>query len=148
MALVDITRIGLGFIQVTEQAEAEIPAKRAVEGKVSAFGRPFLFVFRRVEIGVPGAVPLVAAFFGDDIHHATCGTVTVTRGGRPAQNFNAFDHLGGDPRSIATGITLAAPAETHGITAGHWFTVDQDQRVFGSHTANINLTVIATLAAG
>ena len=148
MALVDVTRIGLRFIQVTKQAEAEIPAQRTIEGKVSAFGRAFLFVFRCVEIGIPGAVPLVAALFGDDIHHATGGAVTVTCGSRPAQDFNAFDHLRRHPGRIATGIALTAPTEAHGVTTGHWFTVDQDQGVFWAHPTNINLTVIAALAAG
>ena len=38
MALVDIPRVGLGFIEITVQTEAEIPAQRTVQAKVGAFG--------------------------------------------------------------------------------------------------------------
>jgi hypothetical protein len=61
--LVDIPGIGLRFIQVTVQTEAEIAAQRAAQAKVGTFGRAFVFVFRRVEIAVPRTVPgLVSRF--------------------------------------------------------------------------------------
>ncbi len=75
MPLVNITRIRLRFVEVAIQAEAEIPAQRAVQAKVSAFGRAFVFMFRRVEIGIPGTVPLATAFFGNDIAYATRRTL-------------------------------------------------------------------------
>ena len=53
MALVDIPGVGLRFVEVTEQAEAEIAAQRAAEAEVSAFGGAFILVLRGVHIGVP-----------------------------------------------------------------------------------------------
>ncbi len=148
MTLVDIPGIGLRFIQITVQTEAEIPAHWAVQAKVGTFGRAFVFVFRGIEIGIPRTVPFIAAFFGDDIHHAARSSVAVTCCGRTTQHFNTLDHFRWHPGGIATGITLAAPALTHGVTAGHRLTVDQNQGVFWTHTTNINLTVVTALAAG
>ncbi|UNA34805.1 hypothetical protein LOF13_23795 [Klebsiella pneumoniae subsp. pneumoniae] len=53
MALVDIPGVGLRFVEITEQAEAEIAAQRAAEAEVSAFGGAFILVLRGVHIGVP-----------------------------------------------------------------------------------------------
>ena len=53
MALVDIPGIGLCFIEVTVQTEAEISAHWTIQAEVGAFGRAFVFVLRRVEIGIP-----------------------------------------------------------------------------------------------
>jgi hypothetical protein len=91
---------------------------------------------------------LIGRFFGDDIHHAARGTVAVARGGRATNNFNTFDHLRRYPAGIAAGIALAAPAQTHRVTAGDRLAVDQDQGVFRAHAADINLAVVAALAAG
>ncbi len=148
VALVDVPRVGLGFIQVTKHAEAEVAAQRAAQAEVGAPGRAFILVFRCVQVGVPGAVPLVVKFFGDDVHHAACRTVAVARGCRTADHFNTFDHLWRHPAGITAGIALAAPAQTDRVTAGHRLAVNQDQRVFRAHTANVNLTVVAALAAG
>ena len=148
MSLVDIPCVGLGFIEITVQAEAEIPTHRAIKAKGGTFGRAFVFVFRGVEIGIPGTVPFVAAFFGDDIHHAARRTVAVACSSRATQYFNALNHFRGYPGGITTGIALAAPALTYGVAAGDWLTVDQDQGVFWSHTANIDLTVVTSLTAG
>ncbi len=148
MTLVDIPRVGLGFIEITVQTEAEIPAQRTVQAKVGAFGRTFVFMLRGVEIGIPGAVPFVAAFFGDDIHHAASRTVAIACRGRTAQHFNTFDHFWWHPGGIAAGITLAAPALTHRVTAGYRFAVDQNQGVFRPHAANIDLAVVTALTAG
>lgn len=63
MTLVDIPRVSLGFVEVAIQAEAEFVAQRTGQAKVSAFGGTFLFMFWRIEICVPGAVPLAAAFW-------------------------------------------------------------------------------------
>ncbi|GHM52323.1 hypothetical protein ECZU51_09930 [Escherichia coli] len=62
MALVDIPRVSLSFVEVAIQAEAEFVAQRTGEAKVSAFGGTFLFMFWRIEISVPRAVPLTTAF--------------------------------------------------------------------------------------
>ena len=93
-------------------------------------------------------MPLVVEFFGDDVDHATCRAVAVAGGRRTTDHFDALDHLRRYPAGIAPGITLAAPAQTDGVTAGNRFTVDQDQGVFRAHAADINLTVIPALAAG
>ena len=53
MTLVDIPGVGLRFVEVTEQTEAEIAAQRAAEAEVSAFGGAFILVLRGVHIGVP-----------------------------------------------------------------------------------------------
>ncbi len=93
-------------------------------------------------------MPLVVEFFGDDIHHPTRCTVTVTGGGRATDHFDAFDHLWRHPAGIPAGITLAAPAQADGVTAGDRFAVDQDQGIFRAHTTDINLAVVTALAAG
>ena len=61
-----------------------------------------------------------------DAGYAAGGTITVTCSRRPAQDFNAFDHLRRHPGRIATGIAFTAPAKAYGVTAGHRFTVNQD----------------------
>ncbi|MNS74759.1 hypothetical protein D3C72_1082430 [compost metagenome] len=148
MALVDIPRVGLGFIQVAEHAEAEIAAQRAAQAEVGALGGAFVFMLRRVQVGVPRTMPLVVEFFGDDIHHAARCAVTVTRGRRATNDFDALNHFRRHPAGIATGIAFAAPAQTDGVTAGDRFAVDQDQGVFRAHAANVDLAVVAALAAG
>ncbi|CZW94860.1 Uncharacterised protein [Enterobacter hormaechei] len=148
VTLVNVPGVGLGFIQVTVHAEAEIPAQRAAQAEVGAFGGTFVFMLWRVQVGVPGAVPLVVKFFGDDVHHAARRTITVAGSSRATDHFDALDHLRRDPAGIAAGITLAAPAQTDGVAAGDRLAVDQDQGVFRAHAANVNLTVVPALAAG
>ena len=63
---VDIPRVSLGFVEVAIQAEAEFVAQRTGQAEVGAFGGTFLFMFWRIEISIPGAVPLTTAFFGND----------------------------------------------------------------------------------
>ncbi len=148
MTLVDVPCVGLGFIEITVQAEAEIPTHWTIQAKVGALGRSFVFVFRGVEIGIPGTVPFIAAFFGDDIHHAASCAIAIACRGRTAQHFNTLNHFRWNPGGIAAGITLAAPALAYGVTAGNRFTVDQNQGVFWPHAANIDLAVVAALTAG
>ena len=148
MALVDIPGIGLGFIEVAQQAEAEIAAQRAVQTEVGAFGGAFIFVLRGVHVGVPRTVPLVITFFGDDIDHAARGAVAVADRRRSTNDFNALNQLRWDPVGIAAGIALAAPAQADGVTAGDRFAINQDQGIFRAHAADINLAVIPALAAG
>ncbi len=148
VTLVDVPRVGLGFVQVTEHTEAEVAAQRAAQAEVGAFGGTFVFMFRRVQVGVPGAVPLVVEFFGDDVHHATCRAIAVAGRSRAADHFDAFDHLRRHPAGITAGIALATPAQTDGVAAGDRLAVDQDQGVFRAHAANVNLAVVPALAAG
>ena len=93
-------------------------------------------------------MPLIAGFFGDYIHHPAGGAVAVAGGGRAANHFDAFDHLRRHPAGVAAGVAFAAPAKAHGIAAGDRLAIDQDQGVFRTHAADINLAVIAALAAG
>ncbi len=148
MTFVNIPRVRLGFIKAAVQAEAEIAAQRAVQAKVGAFGRAFVFVLRRVQVGVPGAMPLARAFFGDDIYHAARRAVAVAGRRRATKHFDTFNHLRRHPVGVASGVALAAPAQTHRVTAGDGLAVNQDQGVFRPHTANIDLAIIAALAAG
>ena len=148
MTLVDVPRVGLGFIEVTEHAEAEVAAQGAAQAEVGAPGGTFVLMFWRVQVGVPGAVPLVVEFFGDDVYHAACRAVAVARGCRTADHFDTLDHLRRHPAGIAAGVALAAPAQTNRVAAGDRLAVDQDQGVFRAHAANVNLTVVAALAAG
>ena len=53
MSVVDIPGIGLGFVEVAQQAEAEIAPQRAAEAKVGAFSRTFVFMLRGVHVGIP-----------------------------------------------------------------------------------------------
>ena len=79
MALVDIPRVSLGFVEVAIQAEAEFVAQRTGQAEVGAFGCTFLFMLWRIEISIPGAVPLTTAFFGNDVNHAARRAVAITR---------------------------------------------------------------------
>ena len=124
MTLVNIPRIGLGFVEIAIQAEAEFVAQRTGQAEVGAFGGTFLFMFWRIEISVPGTVPLTTAFFGNDVNHAARRAVAITCSRRTTQNFNSFNHLRRHPGGITTGIALAAPALTHRVTAADRFAVN------------------------
>src|SRR5690606_17906301 len=93
VTLVDVPRIGLGFVQVTKHAEAEVAAQRAAQAEVGTLSGTLILMFWSTQVGVPGAMPLVVEFFGDGCHHAACRTVTVASCGRAANDLNAFNHL-------------------------------------------------------
>ena len=105
-------------------------------------------MLRHVEIGVQRAVQLFGVLLGDDVDHAAGGAVTVTGCRGAAQHFDTFNHFRRDPGGIAAGITLTAPALTHRVAAAGRFAVNQDQGIFRAHAADIDLAVVAALAAG
>lgn len=93
-------------------------------------------------------MPFIIHRLSDDIHDATHCAVAIARRRRAANHINVVDHLRGNPTGVATRIAIAAPAIAYRIATGHRLTIDQDQRILWSHTADIDLPVIPALAAG
>ncbi len=148
MRFVNVPGVGLRFAVAAEQAEAQGIAQRAGQAEVGALGGALLLVLRHVEVAVQRAVQRIAGLLGDDVDHAARGAVAVARGGRAAQHFDAFDHFRRHPGGITARVALAAPALTHRVAAGGRFAVDQNQGVFRAHAADIDLAIVAALAAG
>ena len=93
-------------------------------------------------------MPFAGGRFGDDIYHPAHRAITVAGRRRAANHVDMVDHFRRYPAGITSRISIAAPAIAHGITAGHRFTIHQNQGVLRPHAANIDLTVITALAAG
>ena len=149
MLFVDVVRVRLGFRQIAVESEADVVAQRPFQAEVGAARRALVLMLRHVVIGVPGSVPLlVVILFGNDIHHAARRAVAVAHRCRPADHLDTFDHLRRHPVGVAARIAFAAPAETHRVAAGDRHAVHQDQGIFRPHAANIDLAIVAALAAG
>ena len=145
---VNILCIGLGFTQITPEIEADTVRQRTIEAKVSTFRRPFFTVLRSIHIGIPRPVPFSRGRFGHDVDDPAHRAITIARRRRAADHIDMIDHLRWHPTGIAAGVTIAAPAIPHRVTAGHRFTIDQHQRILGPHATDINLPVVAALPAG
>ncbi|SBG58198.1 Uncharacterised protein [Klebsiella pneumoniae] len=145
---VNILCIGLGFTQITPEIEADTVRQRTIEAKVSTFRRPFFTVLRSIHIGIPRTVPFWCGRFGHDVNDPAHRAITIARRRRAADHIDMIDHLRWHPTGIAAGVTIAAPAIPHRVTAGHRFTIDQHQRILRPHATDINLPVVAALPAG
>jgi hypothetical protein len=145
---VDVGIVGVGGAGATVKAEGERLAERAAEAEVGALAHALGIVFRQRGVGGNGAAELVARALGDDVDHPAHGSRAIARGGRATQDLDALDLLGRHPVGLATGIAVAVPAIAHGIARGGRLAVDQDQGVFRPHAAQVDLAVVAAIAAG
>ena len=146
---IDVGGIGIGFIQAAVDADAELVLdNRPAHIKADAVGFAFFAVLRLIGVEIQRAVPFGAHFFGNDIDHAACRARAVTRCRRPTQYADGFDVFHGHPVAVAARVALAAPTVSLGIARGYWAAVNQNQRVFGPHAANVDLTFVAALARG
>ena len=93
------------------------------------------------------AVPFLRRLPGDDVDHAAGGSIAVACRGRPADDFDALDLFRRHPVAVTARVALPAPAVAHGRPAIDRLAVDQDQGVFRTHAAQVDLPVVAALAA-
>ena len=91
---------------------------------------------------------LAADFFGNNVHHAAGRARAVAGGGGAAQHGDGFDVFRRHPVAVAARVALAAPTVTLGVARGNGAAVDQNQRVFRPHAANVDLAFVAALAGG
>ncbi len=143
---VPVVRVGLGDVAV--DAVAQGVGQRAVEAEGHALGGAFVLVLREIAVDGDVAVGFLAGLLGDDVHHAARRAIAVARCRRTAQHFDALHLVGRHPVGVTARVALAAPAVAHGIAAGDWLAVYQDQGVLRPHATDVDLAVVAALAAG
>ena len=144
---VDVGRIRVGLVVAAEQAEAHPFARRARQHEVRARRVALVAAFGQVVVGRDLAREAVGAL-GDDVDHPTRGTRAIARRRRAADDLDAFDQFGGHPIGIAARVALAAPAHLDRVARQHGLAVDQDQRVFRPHPADVDLALVAALTCG
>ena len=149
-AAVDVEIVGAGFVEAAVEAEAEgVLHDGARYDEVGAAGGALLrAVLRLLEISAHAAVEFAGDGFGADVDHAAHGAGAVAGSGRAVQHFDFFNHLGRYPVGIAARVAYAAPAVALGVAGTHGFAVDQNQRVFRAHAADVDLAFVAARAAG
>ncbi|MCY1427565.1 hypothetical protein D9M71_434150 [compost metagenome] len=147
MRRVDFHVIGVGLVQVAVHAKDQAVGQRPAEAEVDTLASALGIVLGKHGVQGHGTAQVLGRAFGDDVHHATHGPGAVASGGRAAQDFDALDFFGGYPVGFAAGVTVAAPAITHGIARGGRLAVDEDQGVFRAHAAQVDLAVVAARTA-
>ncbi|SST07690.1 Uncharacterised protein [Acinetobacter baumannii] len=143
---VPVVRVGLGDVAV--DAVAEVFRERPVETEAHPFAGAFGLVLREIAVDAEITVGFRAGLLGDDVHHAARRAVAVARRRRAADHFDALDLVGRHPVGVAAAVALAAPAVAHRVARADRLAVDQDQGVLRAHAADVDLPVVATLAAG
>ena len=143
---VPVVRVGLG--DVAADAVAEVFRERPVETEAHPFAGAFGLVLREIAVDAEITVGFRAGLLGDDVHHAARRAVAVARRRRAADHFDALDLVGRHPVGVAAAVALAAPAVAHRVARADRLAVDQDQGVLRAHAADVDLPVVATLAAG
>src|SRR3546814_1435468 len=58
------------------------------------------------------------------------------------------DVCSSDLITVAAGVAIAIPAVAHGVARINRLAVDQNQRVFGAHAADVDLAAVAARPAG
>ena len=149
-AAVDVEIVGAGFVEAAVEAEAEgVLHDGARYDEVGAAGGALLrAALRLFEISAHAAVEFAGDGFGADVDHAAHGAGAVAGSGGAAQHFDFFNHFGRHPVGIAARVAHAAAAVAFGIARAHGFAVDQNQRVFRAHAADVDLAFVAARAAG
>lgn len=147
-AAIEIQRIRIGLVEVAVETERERVGQRAAELEAGTLATAFGTVLRHKTEHRHRAGQIAGRLLGDDVDHATGGTRAIACSGRAAQHFDALHRLGRHPVGVATRIALAAAAHAHRIARSHRLAIDQNQRVFRAHTAQIDLAVVAVLARG
>ena len=146
---VDVVGIGFGFIDVAVEAEREfVFDNRAAQNEPDALRCAFAAVLRLVGVIGHRTAEIVGDFFGNNIDHAAHRARAVTRRRRTADDADAFHRFHGHPVAVAARVAFAAHTHALRIARGNGFAVNQNQRVFGAHAADVDLPLVAALAGG
>ena len=146
---VDVGSVGIGFIQVSVDAEPQyVLNNRAAEVEADAACSAFFAVLRLICIQVDLTFEFFRYFFGNDIDHAAHRAGTVAGGGRASQDGNGFDFFNRHPVAVAARVAFAAHTDAFRLARMDGFAVNQNQGVFRSHAAQVDLAFVATLAGG
>ena len=141
--LVEVQRIGIGLAHVAIQPEREPVAQRARQLETGALAAAFVAVFGHAAVQGERAGQVAGGPSGDDVDHAAGRTGTVARRGGTAQHLDAFHRFGRHPVAVAAAVALAAAPHAHRIARADRAAVDQDQRVFRAHAADVDLAEVA-----
>ena len=144
---VDVGIVAFGLVQVQIGAERQHIGDRPGGDDIGAIGRAFVLAFGQFGKEGGGGFPLDRGL-GDDVHDAASRAGAVARRRRAANDLDPLDRGGRHPVAVATGVPLARAAHPHGVARQGRTPVDQDQGVFRSHPAQVDLTVVAALAGG
>ena len=146
VSCIDIGRICIRFIQIAVNAEAQsILDNRAAQIKADTAGCALFAVLRLIGVKIDLAFKFLRHFFGDDIDHAAHRTRPVTGRRRTAQDGNGFDFFNRYPVTVATRIAFTAHTDTFGLARINRLAVNQNQSVFRTHPAQVDLAFVATL---
>ena len=148
-AVVDVERIGVGFVQAAVDAEAQfVLHDGAAQQEVGAAGVALLCAACGLVVKqADAAAKLVADAFGADVDHAAHRAGAVAGGSRAAQHFDFFNHFRRHPVGVAARVAHAAAAVAFGVAGVDGFAVDEDQCVVGPHRTDVDLAFVAALAA-
>ncbi|MNM37504.1 hypothetical protein D3C81_482410 [compost metagenome] len=148
VALVDVPIIGVGLGHIAIDPVTEVLGQWAIEAEAHALGRAFVLVRREGGVHRGVAVGFGPGLLGDDVDHPAGRAVTVAGSSGATDDLDSLDLVGRHPVGVATAVTLAAPAVAHRVAAADRLAVDQNQGVLRAHATNVDLAVVATLAAG
>ncbi|ERU35056.1 hypothetical protein Q093_04313 [Pseudomonas aeruginosa CF614] len=148
MSEVDVGIVRIGLVRAAVRAEAQGFGQRPAEAEVGAARGAILGAFRNVGEHRHGTTQTIGRALGDDVDYPArrAGTVACRRG--PTEDLDALDLLRRHPVAVAAGVAFAAPAVAHRVARADRFAVDQDQGVLRPHAADVDLPVVAALAAG
>ena len=143
---INIGSICIRFIQVAVNAEAQsILNNRAAQIKADTAGRALFAVLRLIGVKIDLAFKFFRHFFGNNIDHAAHRAGAVTCCCRTAQDGNGFNLFNRHPVAVATRIAFTAHTDTLGLARINRLAVNQNQSVFRTHTAQVDLAFVATL---
>ena len=146
VSFINIGCICICFIQVAVNAEAQsILNNRTAQIKADTAGCTLFAVLRLIGIKIDLAFKFFRHFFGNNIDHAAHRARTVTGRRRTAQNGDGFDFFNRHPVAVAARIAFTAHTDTLGLARINRLAVNQNQSVFRAHTAQVDLTFVATL---
>ena len=148
MSEVDVGIVRIGLVRAAVRAEAQGFGQRPAKAEVGAARGAILGAFRNVGEHRHGTTQTIGRALGDDVDYPArrAGTVACRRG--PTEDLDALDLLRRHPVAVAAGVAFAAPAVAHRVARADRFAVDQDQGVLRPHAADVDLPVVAALAAG
>ena len=143
---INIGSICIRFIQVAVNAEAQsILNNRTAQIEADTAGCTLFAVLRLIGVKIDLAFKFFRHFFGNNIDHAAHRAGAVTRCRRTAQNGNGFNFLNRYPVTVATRIAFTAHTDAFGLARINRLAINQNQSVFRTHTAQVDLAFVATL---
>ena len=143
---INIGSICIRFIQVAINAEAQsILDNRPAQIEADTAGCTLFAVLRLIGVKIDLAFKFFRHFFGNNIDHAAHRTRAITCCRRTAQNSNGFDFFNRYPVTVAARIAFTAHTDTFGLARINRLAVNQNQSVFRTHPAQVDLAFVATL---